>query len=51
MSQCVERRAGDPAKLVASSKKAKEFLKWVPRYSDVDTLVKTTWEAYLKNKK
>ena len=47
----VERRAGDPAKLVASSKKAKEFLKWVPRYSDVDTLVKTTWEAYLKNKK
>ena len=47
----VERRAGDPAKLVASSKKAKELLKWVPGYSDVDTLVKTTWEAYLKNKK
>lgn len=47
----VERRAGDPAKLVASSKKAKELLNWHPRYSDVDTLVKTTWDAYCKNKR
>lgn len=47
----VERRAGDPAKLVASSQKAKELLNWHPRFSDVDTLVKTTWDAYRKNKK
>ncbi len=42
----VERRPGDPACLYATSKKAKELLGWEPKYSDVDTLVKTTWEVY-----
>ena len=41
-----ERRPGDPACLYATSKKAKELLGWEPKYSDVDTLVKTTWEVY-----
>lgn len=45
----VQRRAGDPACLYATSKLAREKLNWIPKYSDVDTLVKTTWEAYLKN--
>ncbi len=40
------RREGDPASLYATSKKAKELLGWEPKYSDVDTLVKTTWEVY-----
>ena len=42
----VERRPGDPACLYATSKLAKELLGWEPKYSDVDTLVKTTWEVY-----
>ncbi len=42
------RRAGDPAELVASSGKARELLGWVPQYSDVDTLVSTTWKMYEK---
>jgi UDP-glucose 4-epimerase len=42
------RRAGDPAELVASSGKARELLGWVPKYSDVDTLVSTTWKMYEK---
>ena len=42
----VERRPGDPACLYATSKHAKELLGWEPKYSDVDTLVKTTWEVY-----
>ena len=42
----VERRPGDPACLYATSKRAKELLGWEPKYSDVDTLVKTTWEVY-----
>ena len=42
----VERRPGDPACLYATSKRAKELLGWEPKYSDVDTLVKTTWEGY-----
>lgn len=40
------RRAGDPAKLVASSAKAKELLGWKARLSDVDSLIATTWKAY-----
>jgi len=40
------RRAGDPAKLVASSAKAKALLGWNARYSDLDSLVATTWQAY-----
>ena len=45
------RRPGDPASLYATSAKAKELLGWEPKYSDVDTLVETTWIAYLKNQK
>lgn len=40
------RRSGDPASLYATSKLAKELLGWEPKFSDVDTLVKTTWEVY-----
>lgn len=42
----VERRPGDPACLYATSAHAREILGWEPKYSDVDTLVKTTWEVY-----
>jgi UDP-glucose 4-epimerase len=42
----VERRAGDPAKLIASSAQAKRLLGWAPRYSDAQTLLSSTWEAY-----
>ncbi|MCR4900083.1 MAG: UDP-glucose 4-epimerase GalE [Treponema sp.] len=45
-SEDVERRPGDPACLYATSKLAKELLGWEPKYSDVDTLVSTTWEVY-----
>jgi UDP-glucose 4-epimerase len=44
----VERRAGDPATLVASAKFAYEKLGWKAQYSDVDTLVRSTWNAYQK---
>jgi UDP-glucose 4-epimerase len=44
-----ERRPGDPAELVAASKKAREILGWEPRYSDLDTLIDSTWQVYKKN--
>ncbi len=43
------RRPGDSTKLLADSSKALEVLNWKPEYSDLETIVKTTWEAYLKN--
>jgi len=42
------RRAGDPSELVASSAKARKLLGWVPKYSDVDTLIGSTWKMYEK---
>lgn len=39
------RRAGDPAKLVASNARAREVLGWQPR-RDVEEMVKTTFDAY-----
>jgi UDP-glucose 4-epimerase len=41
-----DRRPGDPARLVASAARAREALGWNARNSDVDTLVRTSWEAY-----
>jgi UDP-glucose 4-epimerase len=44
------RRPGDPAKLTASSALARELLGWTARCSDPDTLIKTSWDAYQKNR-
>ncbi len=38
-----KRRAGDPPKLVASSKKIKKDLGWEPRYADLKTIIKSAW--------
>ncbi|MDR2133749.1 MAG: UDP-glucose 4-epimerase GalE [Treponema sp.] len=40
------RRPGDPAKLTASSTLARELLGWKARYSDMETLLATSWEVY-----
>jgi len=50
-AKIVGRRPGDPAKLVASSKLARELLGWEALHSDVDTLVRTTWDAYRSHQK
>ncbi len=47
-AEYVGRRAGDPAQLTATSALAKKVLGWEPKYSDVDTLIKSTWDAYNK---
>ncbi len=37
------RRAGDPARLVASSEKARTVLGWEPKYADLETIISTAW--------
>jgi UDP-glucose 4-epimerase len=39
----VERRAGDPPELIADSKKAREILKWEPKYFDLETIISSAW--------
>jgi UDP-glucose 4-epimerase len=40
------RRPGDPAKLTASSALARQLLGWEAKYSDMETLIRTSWEVY-----
>lgn len=37
------RRAGDPAQLIASSKKAKTILGWHPEHADLEEIIATAW--------
>lgn len=37
------RRAGDPAKLIASNEKANKILGWKPKYTDVKDIISTAW--------
>ncbi len=47
-SKIVGRRKGDPAALYASSQKARKVLSYKPKYSDLDKIIKTTWDVYKK---
>lgn len=49
-ARVVPRRPGDPARLVASSERARALLQWTPHHSDVDTLVRTSWNAYQRSR-
>lgn len=46
----VERRAGDPASLVASSDKIKRELGWSPKFDSLDTIVATAWKWHNTHK-
>ncbi len=43
-----QRRAGDPSEIFAENKKAKEKLGFAPRFSDLETIVKTAWQWHKK---
>ena len=39
-----ERRAGDPAKLVADSTKAQKVLKWQPEITRMEDIIASAWK-------
>lgn len=43
------RRAGDPARLVASSEKAIKELGWKPKYSSLEDMIATAWKWHKNN--
>lgn len=45
--QKAPRRQGDPATVVADAALARRELKWTPRHSDLETMVKTAWGWHL----
>ncbi len=46
----VDRRAGDPAELIAVSKLANDYLNWECKYSDIKTILQTMWAVYSQQK-
>ncbi|KFZ43111.1 UDP-glucose 4-epimerase GalE [Anoxybacillus flavithermus] len=48
-TKIVPRRPGDPARLVASSEKAKRELGWQPRYRAIEEIVASAWEWHEAN--
>jgi UDP-glucose 4-epimerase len=40
----VERRAGDPAILVADATRARILMGWAPKYADLETIVAHAWQ-------
>jgi UDP-glucose 4-epimerase len=42
-AKVTERRAGDPAVLVASSEKAKAILGWKPDHADLEEIIESAW--------
>ena len=38
-----DRRAGDPATLVASSDKAKTILGWKPQHAEIEEIIESAW--------
>jgi UDP-glucose 4-epimerase len=45
-AKITERRPGDPAKLTSSAALARDLLGWQAKYSDMETLIKTSWDVY-----
>lgn len=44
-----ERRAGDPAKLIASSEKAKKILGWSPKFTKVEDIISSAWTWHMNH--
>ncbi|MDO5519455.1 MAG: UDP-glucose 4-epimerase GalE [bacterium] len=43
-AEVTPRRAGDPAKLIASSEKAKKVLGWNPQHADLEEIIESAWK-------
>ena len=40
------RRQGDTASLISSPKLASSLIAWEPKFSDLETIIKSTWNLY-----
>ncbi len=45
-----KRRAGDTDNLIANFELAKKLIHWEAKYSDLDTIIKSTWSVYKSRK-
>jgi UDP-glucose 4-epimerase len=50
-AEVVPRRAGDPAKLIASSEKARAILGWNPEHADLEEIIDSAWNWHKNHPK
>jgi UDP-glucose 4-epimerase len=48
-AEITDRRAGDPATLIASSDKVKEELGWKPKYNSLENIIQTAWAWHMNH--
>jgi UDP-glucose 4-epimerase len=48
-SRIAPRRAGDPSRLVADAKKAREILGWNPEFPDIESIIESAWKWHEAN--
>ncbi len=48
-TRIVPRRAGDPSKLVADAKKAREVLGWNPQFPEIEKIIESAWQWHQAN--
>ena len=44
--EVVDRRNGDPHTIISISELANDLINWTPIHSDLDTLIRSTWQVY-----
>ena len=49
LAEVIERRAGDPATLIASSEKAKKILGWKPEFESLEKIIIDAWKWHENN--
>ncbi len=45
-----KRRSGDSGIVMANSLLAKKLISWEPKYSDISTIIRSTWSVYSSSK-
>lgn len=50
-AEIAERRAGDPATLIASSNKAMTELQWTPKFNSLEMIIETAWNWHKNHPK
>ncbi len=48
-SRISPRRAGDPSRLIADAKKAREVLNWNPKFPDIESIIESAWKWHEAN--
>ena len=44
-----DKRVGDPSRLIGDASKARDILKWKPKYCEIEKIIQTAWDWHQRN--